>query len=551
MKRILAILFCLVMCLGMLFACGDESESTSTTSSTSDTTGSTGGISNGGTDNNTEERPFNYDMEEYITLPNFRDFVAKVELDKIQQHIDAQIMNKAVKSKRLVCVNGDVVNVTYTGYRINEDGTADYDDIFDSGDSLGVYLGSRLAIADFEDNIVGMSVGEDKEFLVTYPQDYFDESVAGKTICFVVILNEIYDAPIYDNDFVYALTQEYTSTVDYEDSLKGSLVLSLVYDYLLENSQIIKYPQKEYDELANELLNIEGNFEAQYGMTLDEYIMQNYNKTREEYIKSELKTKMIYHAVAQAENVVVTTQMISSEKTSLINYYWQYYVGLGYDESRAMQSAKDIVADLGENYLYTNVLFAQVESLLTKAVAVNETPVTYKSITQILAERENIKTGNDIGDLCPSFDAEIFDENGAWGTTIDPTKNVGKITVINFWGTWCGPCKSELPDFDRIATDFADDLTIYAIHSSYGYEDASSYVEKNFASSKIVFLKDYLIDEGDEYSGDVIYELLGGEGYYPYTLILDQDGTVVYKHTGTMSYNELAAVIDGLLVTEE
>ena len=202
MKRILAILFCLVMCLGMLFACGDESESTSTTSSTSDTTGSTGGISNGGTDNNTEERPFNYDMEEYITLPNFRDFVAKVELDKIQQHIDAQIMNKAVKSKRLVCVNGDVVNVTYTGYRINEDGTADYDDIFDSGDSLGVYLGSRLAIADFEDNIVGMSVGEDKEFLVTYPQDYFDESVAGKTICFVVILNEIYDAPIYDNDFV-------------------------------------------------------------------------------------------------------------------------------------------------------------------------------------------------------------------------------------------------------------------------------------------------------------------------------------------------------------
>ena len=204
MKRILAILLCLIMCMGVLVACGDEGESTSTTSSTSNTTGSTGGGSSGNTDNITAERPYNYNMEEYITLPNYKEFVANVELDRIQQYIDSQIMEKAVKSKRLVCMKGDVVNVSYTGYRLNEDGTVNYDDIFSSSESYGVYIGSRLAIADFEDSVVGMSIGEDREFLATFSQDYYDETLAGKTVCFVVILNAIYDAPIYDNSFVYS-----------------------------------------------------------------------------------------------------------------------------------------------------------------------------------------------------------------------------------------------------------------------------------------------------------------------------------------------------------
>ena len=52
--------------------------------------------------------------------------------------------------------------------------------------------------------------------------------------------------------------------------------------------------------------------------------------------------------------------------------------------------------------------------------------------------------GNQIGDLCYGYELELIDSTGLTGETLDPT-TTGKITVINFWGTWCAPCVNELP----------------------------------------------------------------------------------------------------------
>ena len=53
--------------------------------------------------------------------------------------------------------------------------------------------------------------------------------------------------------------------------------------------------------------------------------------------------------------------------------------------------------------------------------------------------------GNQVGDTCPGYDVTIVDSTGILeGTTINPAET-GKITIINFWGTWCTPCVNELP----------------------------------------------------------------------------------------------------------
>ncbi len=549
MKKILAILACMLLTLCLLVACGDTetSDSPNNSSNTSNSVGDgTNNDNNGVTPDN---KKYNYNMSQYIILPNYKNYEAQISLDSLQRMIDNYIMEYAVKSKRQICVMGDVVNVSYTGYYLDENGDILKEDgkpvIFDEGESFGVYLGSHMAVEDFENGIVGMEIDNIKDVYVKMPDDYFEESLAGKTVVFEIVLNAIYEAPVYDNRFVSTYFSDYTNTYDFEEHLKDELVLDAVYKYIQENAVILSYPEKEYKDMADQLKASEDSFLKQNGMTIDQYIEKQFGMTRDQYIKQEMKRAMIFYAIAQSENIEITSQMIKSERASLINYYKEYYKSMGVSDSQALSSAKALVDDLGDDYIYENVLYEQVDDLLPHLVTVKEKPATYKSITQIIAERQQLQQGNEIGNLCPDFDIEVFDENGATGDTIDPSKNIGKITIINFWGTWCGPCKSELPDFDKLATNYKDVLTIYAVHSTEGYKNATNYVAQNFPNSNMIFMKDYLIDPNDKYSGDAYFNALGGEGAYPYTVILDENGVIIYKHTGMLEYDQLERIIIG------
>ena len=64
-----------------------------------------------------------------------------------------------------------------------------------------------------------------------------------------------------------------------------------------------------------------------------------------------------------------------------------------------------------------------------------------------------ITVGNAVGQKLPGSLLPIITGEAITSETFDPT-STGKITVINFWGTWCGPCVKELPDFDKIAKEF-------------------------------------------------------------------------------------------------
>ncbi|MBR2343746.1 MAG: 4Fe-4S binding protein [Clostridia bacterium] len=147
--------------------------------------------------------------------------------------------------------------------------------------------------------------------------------------------------------------------------------------------------------------------------------------------------------------------------------------------------------------------------------------------------------GSEIGDKCYGADIPLFDETGELGTTFNPANNAGKITVINFWGTWCGPCKEELPDFDRIAGEYADTVTVIAIHTEYRYSTAADYVLNNFKDSNMLFGRDV---------NDAYYALLDlANDTYPITLVLDGEGTVIETIVDVIHYDDLKAIIDGEL----
>ncbi len=164
-------------------------------------------------------------------------------------------------------------------------------------------------------------------------------------------------------------------------------------------------------------------------------------------------------------------------------------------------------------------------------------------------------TSAEIGSLCPSYDLEIIGPEGATGLTIDPQKT-GKFTIINFWGTWCGPCVEELPYFEKIATEYAEDAVVIAIHSYFDRETApewfvkdlpqENYIGKQYEDMHIIFAQDYT-DSDTTPNDPGYYGILGGRGPYPYTLILDQSGKILHIFDGSLHYEDLKTIMVDLL----
>ena len=146
--------------------------------------------------------------------------------------------------------------------------------------------------------------------------------------------------------------------------------------------------------------------------------------------------------------------------------------------------------------------------------------------------------GSEVGDACISYDVTIVDETGISTETINPT-TTGKITIINFWGTWCGPCVKELPYFDQIATNYGDDVVVLAIHTSTVVDTAPAYIAEHYPDSKIIFGK----DDGEGFYG-TFYTALGGRDTYPYTVILDEQGVIVKIFVNALHYEDLEAVVE-------
>lgn len=152
------------------------------------------------------------------------------------------------------------------------------------------------------------------------------------------------------------------------------------------------------------------------------------------------------------------------------------------------------------------------------------------------------EVGNEVGDLCPGAELEILTGSGVSSETVDPSKT-GKVTVINFWGTWCTPCVNELPYFEQIAKEYSDRVTVIAIHSFMSWKEAPKYLAEHYPDSPVVFARD---TEGELGSGGY-YTALGGRGTYPYTIILDEQGVITHVFFSSLHYDELKTAVDEAL----
>lgn len=125
------------------------------------------------------------------------------------------------------------------------------------------------------------------------------------------------------------------------------------------------------------------------------------------------------------------------------------------------------------------------------------------------------------------------------GGAFDSTALHGKIAVINFWGSWCGPCRVEAPVFQKI----------YAAERDKGVEFVGIDVKDDDQAAQ-AFLQNKNITYRSLYDPDGRIALVF-RGFppnsIPSTIVLDRNGNVALVHLGSMLAGDLQPVLDRLL----
>jgi thiol-disulfide isomerase/thioredoxin len=132
------------------------------------------------------------------------------------------------------------------------------------------------------------------------------------------------------------------------------------------------------------------------------------------------------------------------------------------------------------------------------------------------------------------LDFKLKDMNGV-DVRLDSFK--GKVILINFWATWCGPCKAEIPSLVELQEKYADDLVVLGFSVDDPAEKMKPYAEEYKVNYPL------LVGNGREDVQNAFGPLLG----IPVSVIIGRDGIIAKKHTGIATKEQFEREIQALL----
>ncbi len=123
------------------------------------------------------------------------------------------------------------------------------------------------------------------------------------------------------------------------------------------------------------------------------------------------------------------------------------------------------------------------------------------------------------------------------GKTLRLSDHRGKVVLVGFWATWCGPCRREVPSLKALEAAYASrGLVILGLSVDRGGED----LVRDFVREHGVTWQNAVADEA-------AIDAFGSVAVIPTTFIVDKDGKIAHRFTGLQSEAKLQAAIEPLL----
>ena len=264
--------------------------------------------------------------------------IPKIEYNVSDEDIEKEIEAIADKNSRLVTVEDravedkDVAVIDFEGF---VDGVA-----FDGGkaENHELEIGSHSFIDGFEDQVIGMKVGEEKEINVKFPEKYFSEDLAGKDAMFKVKLHEIKkkELPKIDDEFAkdvseYDTLEELKASIRKRDEEenehrakheKEDAAIKAVCD----NAEVDIPSGMIETELSRIMQDMDMNLSYQ-GLNLAKYLQmigkteEDFKKDYEEQAKESVKSRLVLEAVSKDAKIEVTDADIAEKLEELAKSY--------------------------------------------------------------------------------------------------------------------------------------------------------------------------------------------------------------------------------------
>ncbi len=134
------------------------------------------------------------------------------------------------------------------------------------------------------------------------------------------------------------------------------------------------------------------------------------------------------------------------------------------------------------------------------------------------------------------YEAPDFSLKNLDGKEIKLSDYKGKIIFVNFWATWCGPCRHEVPAFIELQDQYTEDLVILGIS-----------LDQGDLSVVPAFAKEYSINYEVLYGSQQVVSDYGGIEAIPTTFVVDKDGYLRDMQRGYPGKEHFLKVIDTLM----
>ena len=314
------------------------------------------------------------DVSDYVDIGEYKGLklnriTQDVTDDDVQTEIDYELESNGDEVTDGTVEEGDTVTVNFTG---TIDGME-----FDGGsaEDYELTVGEGSMIDGFEEGLIGMKAGETKELDLTFPEDYYEDSVAGKAVVFKVTLQKFTRKAELTDQWVeantdYKTVDEYKKGVrqNLEEDARNSADLDLydsAWSEVLSASEVKKYPEADVNSAIDSYKSQTEQYVDAVGIEMSDFLdaqgitEDEYEDECRQYGESKVEQNLIVQGIMDAEGLTLEDEGIDELKQMLCQEY-------------GVASTDEIVEYYGEQEVNESLALLRVEKYIVDQATVEE-----------------------------------------------------------------------------------------------------------------------------------------------------------------------------------